>query len=56
MNKKEKLEFVAAGLRGFAKLETKRTTEAGWIAFKLGCSEKAAQKLIDEARSQGLVE
>lgn len=52
MTKQEKLDYVAAGLRGFALLETKRTTEAGWIAFRLGCTEKAAQKLIDELRAQ----
>lgn len=54
MNKKERIEFVKAGLRGYALLNDRSkamTSKADWIALKLGCSIKQAQKYVDEAEA-----
>lgn len=52
MNKKDRIAFVQAGLEGYERLNDSsktKTSKADWIAFKLGCSVKQAEKYIAEA-------
>lgn len=57
MNKKDRIAFVKAGLEGYARLNEpskKRTSKADWIALKLSCSLKLAEKYVREAEAEGL--
>jgi hypothetical protein len=52
VNKKDRIEFVKAGLRGYERLNDQakaKTSKVDWIAFKLGCTAQQAQKYILEA-------
>jgi hypothetical protein len=54
MTKKERIEYVKAGLQGYASLNDRskqRTSKAAWIALKLGCTEKQAAKYVTEAEA-----
>lgn len=54
MNKKDRIEYVKAGLRGYANLNDQakaRTSKAAWIAYKLGCTVTQAEKYIKEAEA-----
>lgn len=55
MNKADLIETVRAGLKAYATLNEPskaRTSKAQWIAFKLGCTEARAAKLVIEAEKQ----
>ena len=55
MTRREKLEYVQAGLRSYATLNResqKRTSAAEWIALKLSCSVNEALRLIHATQSQ----
>lgn len=54
MTKKDRIDFVKAGLKGYENLNDRskqRTSREAWIAFKLGCTEKQAAKYIAEAEA-----
>jgi hypothetical protein len=54
VNKKDRIAFVKSGLEGYARLNDRskeRTSKADWIALKLGCSVKQAEKYVKEAEA-----
>lgn len=54
MDKKSRMEFVRAALRGYERLSEEsrvRTSRAEWVALKLGCSERQAERYIAEAEA-----
>lgn len=54
MSKADRISFVRAGLEAYGKLNDRskaQTSKEAWIAFKLGCAEKAASKYVQEAEA-----
>jgi hypothetical protein len=54
MSKKERIEYVQAGLQAYERLNDRSkqiTTKADWIALKLNCSKAQAAKYVAEAEA-----